>query len=72
MLHDPSPIATYLERQGITQKEFAELVGVSQSIVSQWLSGERGIAIHTAHRLQKRTKREITVRALFPKLFEAG
>lgn len=69
LLHDPKPIVSYLKRHDLSQQQFASLVRVSQSAVSQWLAGTRGISIHTAKRIQKRTKDEITIRDLFQKLF---
>ncbi len=31
----------YLQQKGLTQEQFALLVGVKQNAVSQWISGER-------------------------------
>jgi len=67
--HSPGPISEYLKRHELSQKDFAKLMGVSQSAVSQWLSGEKGISLTTASRIEKRTRGEIKVRILFPKLF---
>lgn len=64
------PIRAYIESRAITQKDFAKLAGVSDSAVSQWLAGTKGMDMRTAARIEKRTKREIVVRALFPKFFE--
>lgn len=67
--HSPAPLTEYMERHGLSQKAFARRMGVSQSAVSQWLREEKGISIRTAEKMEKRSAREITVRALFPKLF---
>lgn len=32
-------LRTYMERKGITQAQLAELIGVSQPTVCEWLSG---------------------------------
>lgn len=67
--HSPAPLRAYLERHGLTQGDFADQVNVCQSSVSQWLRGVKGISLRTAERIEKKTDREITVAALFPKLF---
>lgn len=67
--HSPAPLSEYMERHSLSQKAFARRMGVSQSIVSQWLREEKGISMRTAERIEKRSAREITVRALFPRLF---
>lgn len=70
--HSPEPISEYMERHELSQKDFAKLMGVSQSAVSQWLSNEKGISIVTAEKMEKRSRGEIKVRALFPKLFASA
>jgi predicted transcriptional regulator len=72
ILHSADPIADYMERNGLSQRAFANLIGVSQAAVSQWLTGARGMDIRSAELMQRRTKGQITVRALYPKLFEQG
>jgi len=39
-------LKTLLEREGLTQKEFEEITGISQSIVSKVLNG-KGIRLST-------------------------
>lgn len=68
-LHSPQPITEYMRRHGLSQKKFASRMGVSQSAVSQWLTRTKSIGIRTAEKMEKRSAREITVRALYPKLF---
>lgn len=70
-LHSPKPILAYMKRHGLTQDDFADRMGYSQSAVSQWLNGRKSISIRTAERLEKRSDGEIKVRALFPKLARA-
>ena len=67
--HSPEPIAAYMARHEMSQKQFAALVGASQSAVSQWLKKKKGVGIRTAERMERRTKGEIKVSALFPRLF---
>ena len=37
--------------QGLTQKEFAEKLGVSQSMISQWENGEENFTVATLVRI---------------------
>lgn len=67
--HSPAPITEYMERHELSQQAFAKRMGVSQSAVSQWLSNGKGISLTTAERMEKRSRGEIKVQALFPKLF---
>jgi transcriptional regulator with XRE-family HTH domain len=69
LAHSTVPIRAYMERHGMTQTDFARQMGVSQSAVSQWLRGEKGISIRTAGRLEKRSGGEIRIATLFPKLY---
>lgn len=41
-----SKIYNALQEKGITQKEFAKIVNEPEPIVSDWLSGDRGIPTH--------------------------
>lgn len=68
-LHSPDPINSYMRQHKLSQKEFATKMGVSQSAVSQWLTGRKSISIRTAEQIEKRSAGKIRVRALFPKLF---
>lgn len=61
-------LADYLQETGTSQRELAELVGVTQGRVSQWLGGEtippeRCIAIQSA------TKGRVTKSDLRPDLW---
>ena len=67
--HSPAPIIAYLERHQLSQTDFADLIGKSQSAVSQWLKKKKGIGIKTAERIERKTKGEITITALYPRLF---
>lgn len=64
-----APITAYLKRHGMTQSDFAKLIGVSDAAVSQWLAGTKGMKVKTAARIEKRTKREVQIRSLFPQMF---
>ena len=69
-MNSAEPVRAYIEKHGITQGDFAKMMGVCQSSVSQWVRGIKGISFRNAHKMQKKTKGEITVRALYPKVFE--
>jgi predicted transcriptional regulator len=67
--HSTAPIIQYLEEEQMSQKDFAAFIGVSQSAVSQWMSGTKGIGLKTARRMQKKTKGRITVVSIYPSFF---
>ena len=46
-------IADVLETRNITQKKFAEMMGKSESEISEWLSGDRNFTIDTLSDIQK-------------------
>lgn len=63
-----APISAYMQRHGLTLEEFAEIAGVSSSMVSQWLAGKKGMRPRTARRIEQSTRGEIKVRAIFREL----
>lgn len=48
-------LALHLEEQGITQQRFGEMVGASQALVSQWLSGLKAITPEYAKIIEEKT-----------------
>lgn len=62
-------IEQYMARHKLTQKKFARRVGVTQSMVSQWLRGARPISPESAKRIEKRTGGEIQRVQILPELF---
>lgn len=46
-------IADSLKAKNITQKKFAEMIGRSESEVSEWLSGDRNFTIDTLSDIQR-------------------
>lgn len=46
-------IADTLKARGITQKRFAEMIGRSESEISDWLSGDRNFTIDTLSDIKK-------------------
>ncbi len=45
----------YLQKENISPSAWAKQVGISQPIITRFLSGERGISLKTARRIQKAT-----------------
>lgn len=72
MQHSPKPIVAYMKRYGLTQSQFAELVGASQSAVSQWLQGKTRISVRRGKLIEERTGGGVRKSKLFPKLFGRG
>lgn len=63
-------IRQYMEKHNLTQKDFAKIAGVQQSMVSQWFSGARPIGAERAVEIEKRTKGAIKRHELRPDIFE--
>ena len=56
-------LAKYLTKHKLSQKEFAELLGVSPPLVCQWLAGRRRPDLTHALEMEKATGGEIPVSA---------
>lgn len=52
---------TYLAREGITQEKFADMLGVSQSLVSKYRSGTRTPSLATALKISRLTDGQVPV-----------
>lgn len=48
-------LKTYLADRGVSQSELAERLGVTPSLISQWISGHRPIAAEQAIPIEKAT-----------------
>ncbi len=48
-------LAKYLKKHHLTQREFASLIGVDKSLVSQWLTNRRPISAKCALRIDRAT-----------------
>jgi transcriptional regulator with XRE-family HTH domain len=57
-------------RQGYVGRDLADLVGVSESAVSRWFSGEREIA--ERHRMELARVLDVPLLALFPPMAPTG
>lgn len=59
------PLRKYLKKKRISQAAFARLMGVTESSVSYYLSGKRGMRLETARRASEITGIPI-LKLLFP------
>lgn len=59
----------YLKKHGITQREFADRIGCSQSLVSQWITGETKLTGEWAVKIERETEREVLRQDLLPELY---
>jgi len=62
-------IGSYLKKHRLTQKEFALRIGVNPSMVSQWLTGRRGVGAKRAIIIERCTNGELSRRSLCPEVF---
>ena len=62
-------IQEYLDRHKISQQQFAARLGVTQSLVSQWITGSTRITEDNGAKILLVTGGELTPQDLFPKLF---
>lgn len=63
-------IRSYLKKHRMSQEAFADLIGVSQGLVWQWLKGQTRITADRAKQIETRTKGEITRAELRPDIWE--
>jgi transcriptional regulator with XRE-family HTH domain len=54
-------LATYIEKQGVTQAKVAKAIGAAQAMVSDWASDKRHPSVHYALKLESWSKGEIPV-----------
>lgn len=59
----------YLDKSGLTQRQFADLIGCSQSLVSQWISGDIQMTNDWALVIERRTHQKLRRQDLLPELF---
>lgn len=62
-------LETYLRTSEVNKAEFAAKVGVSPSMVSQWLSGHRPIAPRRALRIDEVTGGKVSKHDLCPDVY---
>lgn len=62
-------IQAYLEKHGLSQQDFADQLGVSQVLISQWIKGRTRITPERAADIMEATAGEVSPQQLFPRLF---
>lgn len=62
-------IEKYLKKHDITQRQFADKLGCSQSLVSQWISGDTQITGRWAVLIERATGGEVRRQELLPDLY---
>jgi len=62
----------YLEKNALSQEQFAKKVGVTQGAVWQWLSGETRITAERAVQIEQITDGQVSRHDLRPDLFESA
>jgi DNA-binding transcriptional regulator YdaS (Cro superfamily) len=62
-------LRTYLAQRGLSQAEFAALLGVTQGLVWQWLNGRTVVTAERALAIEQCTGGEVTRAELRPDLF---
>jgi DNA-binding transcriptional regulator YdaS (Cro superfamily) len=63
-------LKAYLEKHKLSQKEFAEQIGVTQGAVWQWLKGETKVRPSLFDKIEEATGGEVTRQDLRPDIFE--
>ena len=58
-----------MAKHDLSQTEFGKRIGVSQSMVSQWLTGKRPMSARAAVQIEKKTRGEIMREDLLPEFF---
>jgi DNA-binding transcriptional regulator YdaS (Cro superfamily) len=59
----------YLSSKGLTQQQFADLIGKTQGAVSQWLQGHSRISAENAVLIERATGGAVTKEELRPDIF---
>lgn len=61
----------YIKHRGLSQAELADLVGVSQGMVSHWLTGRKAISAERAKQIEHATAGFVRRHELRPDIFDA-
>lgn len=62
-------LTEYLAKEKISQKQFADRVGVTQSMVWQWLNKKRGIAAEKVIPIESATEGKVSRHDLRPDIY---
>jgi DNA-binding transcriptional regulator YdaS (Cro superfamily) len=66
----PGPaIHKYLKKNNLSQRELAEKLGVSQGLISQWLTGRARPTPEMTPLIEHVTKGQLTREHLFPEMY---
>lgn len=64
-------LKSYLRKHGLTQKEFAEIMKVTEITVSRWVNGKSRTTVSMALEIERTTDGEVSAMdVLFPELVE--
>ena len=70
--HCPKPLLDYMERHGLSQAAFGKRIGASQAAVSLWVTQKGTMSMKRAADIERRSKKEIKRKDLFPRLFNGA
>lgn len=59
-------LSDYLSHKALSQQEFADLIGVSQGMVYQWVRGKTPVSPPKAVRIERMTEGLVTRKDLHP------
>ncbi len=63
-------LQSYLDKHGLSQCKFAEMIGVSQGAVWQWLVGRSKVSPKHFHKIERKTGGEVTREDVRPDLYQ--
>jgi DNA-binding transcriptional regulator YdaS (Cro superfamily) len=59
-------LSSYLSGQGVTQRDMASRLGVTPSLIWQWISGHRPVSAEQAIAIERETAGAVTCEELRP------
>ena len=59
----------YLTKNGITQRQFADRLGCSQGLISQWINGKTEMTGQWAVKIERETRKAVRRQDLLPALY---
>lgn len=63
-------ITEYLEKYGMTHRDFAAMIGVTEGMVSHYVTGRHLPKVETALRIERLTDGDIRREDMMPALFD--
>lgn len=61
----------FLDENDLTQRSFAEMMGVSPQVINKWLKGQENFTLETIAKMEKVTKRKL-IRVVSEPVFHAA